>query len=374
MEFPRNSRSNSVISVDTVRTNYNDQPMPMQVHQPQMHRFGSTASLSSSVFSEFPNPSLSNYQFSNEFDTQLLAFYNEYISRPNLTPFDHSFPPSGILSVIAKAFVHYLKNVNGLVGGDSDAIGEIQVAIDIRPAVDEELKGASSHALLLTLIRMRLLKLLQPQDPDYNMFHMNNYGPSISRTNSISSSVGLDRVGGASLQFQNAFKQQQQQQQPSASFGYSSFIPMPRVGRNDSINSNTDAVNFNYARPPDVGVIGRHDSYSNLLPMENTYTPVLSSNEKLNKQNLKLPPLPAFHFNHSLNSPYEQSMPSPLGSFMDNMSRTPKTPKSAESFWSGGQGQQQQQQQQQQQPQHDETLNQTVVRKRESLNAKRNVH
>lgn len=241
------SRADSQFSVHTIYNN----------SQNYLQRQNSTTSLDSSVYSEGnPSPNLSNYQFHPNFDQCLLDHYNGYISQPNITPFDHNFPPSGILSKISKSF---LTQYDG--------------QIDSRANVNEEIMN-SSNPQILSIIRMRLLNLIQN---DLEVHSLPLKSQPFYRTNSIiSMESNVDMVN------------------------IPQFLPSSQL--------QTPPITFNSMQqqivPPPLPTLDFNSKRKQSLSQLQQPSPLAQPSQR-DYFNLKSP---------ALYSPYEQSFPSPLGS------------------------------------------------------------
>ncbi|KAG0677382.1 hypothetical protein C6P40_000835 [Pichia californica] len=185
------NRTDSLISIDTTYTTYtvrtnidqnNNQQNNLQ-HNFNRNRQNSTASLSSSVFSEMPPPQLENYDFTTQFDDELYSYYIAYSQQPNITPFDIRYPPSGILSLISKLFLE-----NNILDGE-------KIQIDSRLDINNDILLDSNRHKVLAIIRLRLIQLSNKNlNSNDDTFMFNDQFP-ISRTNSIASAISLgDRV------------------------------------------------------------------------------------------------------------------------------------------------------------------------------------
>lgn len=295
------SRADSQFSVHTIYNTNNPN---------YLQRQNSTASLDSSVYSEgIPAPNLANYQFNPNFDQSLLEHYNCYINQPNITPFDHNFPPSGILSKISKSF---LTQYDG--------------PIDLRPNVNEELLNSTSQ--VLTLIRIRLLKLIQN---DLETHSIPLKAQHCYRTNSmISMESNVDMVNIPQ------FLPSSQLQTPPLTFN-SSMIPPPQsFGYNSNSNSSSSLI-----PPPPLPTLDFNIKRKHSLNQ-------LQQPSSIQQTQVPPPLLQKDYFNSkspSLYSPYEQSFPSPLGNIPN-----PLLAYSSES----------------------NDIKTTLMRKRDSLNLKRN--
>lgn len=313
------SRADSQFSVHTA---YNNNLTPLQ-------RQNSTISVDSSVYSEGnPPPNLGSYQFASAFDQRLLDFYNAYINQPSVTPFDHNFPPSGILSIISKSF-----------------LSQYEGQIDVRSSVNEDLRN--SPALALTVIRMRLLNLIQN---DLEVHSLPLRPQAFYRTDSIvSMESGVDMVN------LPQFLPSTQLQTPPGSFSGPCNPPLgapPPIGSALASNGSSCGSNgsngpngsngFCLASAPTLASAG-----SGLPPPLPTLDFTIKRKHSAGQGTLVQPPPPLGrdYFSvksPSLYSPYEQSFPSPLGA-----GSSPLVPSETE-------------------------IKTTFMRKRDSLNLKRN--
>ncbi|GMM46915.1 hypothetical protein DAPK24_034900 [Pichia kluyveri] len=186
LQRPNRLRTDSCMSINTT---YNNNP----ISQPMFlrNRQNSNVSISSSIYSEMPQPHLDNYNFTQQFDDELYSYYIAYAHQPNITPFDSRFPPSGVLSLVSKLFYE-----NKLLPPSSSSTPLIQ--IDHRLDVSNDLLNESNIHLLLTILRLRLIHLCNVNSNNGNGNGNDSYMMDqlpISRTNSIVSAISVnDRV------------------------------------------------------------------------------------------------------------------------------------------------------------------------------------
>lgn len=305
------NRTDSLISVET---NHEQQQLP------QLYQCNSATSISSSIFSEIPsNNPLDSYDFTQTFDDELINFYNNYATQPNITPFNIDFPPSGILSKISKLFYNNLISSN--------------IKIDNNIDIHNDLITDVKKPLCLTLIRLRILALCQPQD----QFASNPV--EMSRTNSYSSlSFNLPSAFSSDqqksqFQFQSQVPphpqpQSQFQSQPSTQSRPSWLHSNPAFlsQRLSSTDSLVDSVQISSQTPIhsqqfDFPVVS-NNSYNNINNNNNNTNNNTTNNSNNNKPQLTLlqnfnnnlfPQVPpSLQSPFDLQSPFEQSFPSPL--------------------------------------------------------------
>ncbi|ODV87209.1 hypothetical protein CANARDRAFT_21176 [[Candida] arabinofermentans NRRL YB-2248] len=196
--------------------------------RPMLSKCSSISSISSSVYNQSGDSSpvsLKNYEFTAQFDEALMNLYYSYANRPNITPFNINFPPSGITSKISKEMLQqmYLDK---------------SIQLEKNSRKNDDLLTESSQALCLSLIRKRLLDLCNSGADQTNGF-------SISRSNSVSS-MGPHNLFGPPQ------THQQQQQQPPQLAHRPSWLhqnPMFSATRLSSTDSLIDAVQLSGGTP-----------------------------------------------------------------------------------------------------------------------------
>lgn len=79
------------MNVDTPNTSVNN-----------LQKVASASSMASSSMTDFDSVQCCNVNFSANFDETLISSYHSYATRPDTTPFNPKFPPSGAASSVAK--------------------------------------------------------------------------------------------------------------------------------------------------------------------------------------------------------------------------------------------------------------------------------
>ncbi|KAH3666177.1 hypothetical protein OGAPHI_004366 [Ogataea philodendri] len=134
-----------------------------------LYKTNSVSSMSSMMDVMETSPvSLQSYDFSPTFDDLLIGLYHSYANKPNITPFNINFPPSGIVSKISKQMYNRL-------------VSDRTLQLDRNEKTTDELLLDSNQGICLSIIRRRLLDLCSSAVADSD---------SIARCNSFSSSTG----------------------------------------------------------------------------------------------------------------------------------------------------------------------------------------
>ncbi|OWB58712.1 hypothetical protein B5S28_g4780 [[Candida] boidinii] len=144
----------------------------------QLVKCNSHSSIASSTFgSTDPTTSIPSgltlYQidYTTQFDDLILYTYYSYANRPDITPFNTDFPPSGIVSKISKQVYHKLLHENNE-----------QIKIDKNKLKADELLSDTNIQFTLSLIRKRLLQLTNKSSISSNN---NNGNTNNNNTNSV---------------------------------------------------------------------------------------------------------------------------------------------------------------------------------------------
>ncbi|ODV96450.1 hypothetical protein PACTADRAFT_49796 [Pachysolen tannophilus NRRL Y-2460] len=144
----------------------------------------------SSVCSSFAGDlHLPNISFTRNFDNLIISIYQSFLNRPEVTPFNPKFPPSGIVSKVSREVL-------------AKSITE-KIQIDYNFKKTEELCLTNNRAYTLTVIRKRLLELCHNSNSNQGSFddsasinsisqqqqrqQSNGNLPSMQRQNSVSS-------------------------------------------------------------------------------------------------------------------------------------------------------------------------------------------
>ncbi|GME74733.1 unnamed protein product [Ambrosiozyma monospora] len=123
------------------------------------------SSINSSIYTpECDTTPSYDHDFTQRFDDILISIYHGYLNKPNITPFNPSYPPSGIVSKISKQMYQKL-------------LKDRSLQLDKNFKRNEDLMSDSKQAYCLALIRRRLLELC-------NMDALPST-PSSSRSNSM---------------------------------------------------------------------------------------------------------------------------------------------------------------------------------------------
>lgn len=142
----RNDSSFSLYSDDEIMGDSQTQQYAQQ--QPALTR---TSSIASSVAGDSFIP---NINFTKTFDTLIMSTYQSYVNKPDITPFDPRYPPSGIASRVSRDVLKI--SIND------------RVAIDYNLKKTEELWMNVNLSYTLTLIRRRLFELCGPNPSQHS--------------------------------------------------------------------------------------------------------------------------------------------------------------------------------------------------------------
>ncbi|KAG7813260.1 hypothetical protein KL921_000806 [Ogataea angusta] len=136
---------------------------------PELSKVNSFSSMTSSFDTADNSPvNLQNYEFSPVFDDVLIGLYHSYANRPNITPFNINFPPSGIVSKISKQMYQRL-------------ISDRTLQLDKSQKTTDDLLTDSNQEICLSIIRRRLLDLCSAAAAE---------SETLTRCSSVSSTSG----------------------------------------------------------------------------------------------------------------------------------------------------------------------------------------